>query len=164
LIFEEVTARVGVPPAVEEMVPLSWEMISEMHLKGMTIGSHSRTHAMLTNEDWSLVIEETWHSRQVLQRRIGEDVRHFAYPDGRVNRDVVDAVEASGYQCAYNTCRYRDTQRPHLTIPRRVLWENSCTDSFGRFSSAIMSCQINGVFDIGRNCEHDHVTRVRRSA
>ena len=36
------------------------------------------------------------------------------------------------------------------------LWENSCLDALGRFSSPIMSCQAHGVFDVFARCRQDH--------
>src|SRR5437867_4054170 len=78
----------------------------------------------------------------------GRPVWHFAYPDGRFNAAVVDEVAAAGYRFAYTTCRHRDPRRPLLTVPRRLLWENSCVDAAGRFSPAIMRCHVQGLFDV----------------
>jgi len=48
----------------------------------------------------------------------------------------VQLPRTSGFQFAYTTCRHRLPTYPHLTIPRKLLWENSCMDSLGRFSPA----------------------------
>jgi peptidoglycan/xylan/chitin deacetylase (PgdA/CDA1 family) len=139
---------------------LSWEMLEEMQSAGMTIGSHTRTHALLTNESRANVIDEATRSRRDLEERLCVKVKHFAYPDGRHNADVTAAVAGAGYRFAYGTCRHRDPEYPLMTIPRRVLWENSSVDSQGRFSSAVMACQMNGVFDLRSNCAHDHGRRT----
>lgn len=150
-------SRIGLNPyPADEMAPLKWEMISEMIAAGMTIGSHTKTHPALTNERRDKVIEEVGESRERLKEKLGIEIKHFAYPDGRLSPDVVGAVRASGYRYAYTTCRHRDPVRPLLTIPRKVLWENSCADTLGCFSPAIMSCHANGVFDLAFGCPHDH--------
>jgi peptidoglycan/xylan/chitin deacetylase (PgdA/CDA1 family) len=136
--------------------PLSWQMLLEMQAAGMTIGSHTKSHALLTNEIREVVLHETSSSRQELERRLGTRINHFAYPDGRFNPVTVEAVASSGYRYAYTICQHRDPNYPLLTIPRMVLWENSCLNHQGDFSFALMSCQMNRVFDLVRSCGRDH--------
>lgn len=136
--------------------PLSWEMLATMRDAGMKIGSHSKTHAFLTNESTDRVREEAEVSRRHLQQKLGVEIRCFAYPGGTFNSDVVQAVEAAGYRYAFTTCRHRDRQRPLLTIPRTMMWEPSCRDRAGRFSQAMMSCQAAGAFDWASSCRAAH--------
>jgi peptidoglycan/xylan/chitin deacetylase (PgdA/CDA1 family) len=123
---------------------LTWDMVLSMHRAGFTIGSHTCTHALLTNETRDRVQDEVTASRHALEDRLQSPVSHFAYPDGRFNSSSLAAVDHAGYQFAYTTCPHRDPVRPELTIPRRVLWEYSAVDSAGRFSAAIMHCQASG--------------------
>jgi peptidoglycan/xylan/chitin deacetylase (PgdA/CDA1 family) len=139
-----------------EFRPLSWEMLAEMKKSGVTVGSHTCSHVYLTNESWDKVVTETRNSKQKAESMLGIKIEHFAYPDGRFDSTVVNAVAMAGYRSAYTTCRHRDAIHPQLTVPRRILWENSCKDVFGRNSSAIMSCQVNGVFDYTRQCTIAH--------
>src|SRR5436309_2247922 len=136
-----------------------------MYGGGMTIGSHTHSHRLLTAEDIQTVRRELVQSKQALESRLGVPVRHFAYPDGRFNPDVIDAVHSAGYRFAYGICHSRDEKSPLFTIPRKVLWERSCLNAFGKFSSAVMNCQAKWAFDT-RQCEHDHsqctVERRRR--
>lgn len=137
-------------------------MLSEMQRAGMTIGSHTRSHALLTNESRQKITEETAESRRELERRLGITVHHFAYPAGQFDSDTVEAVAEAGYRFAYTTCSHRDPARPLLTIPRRMFWENSCLNALGQFSSTMMSCQVKGTFDFRRSCAQAHVGRVKR--
>jgi peptidoglycan/xylan/chitin deacetylase (PgdA/CDA1 family) len=142
--------------ALPELHQVSWDMVAEMHRAGMTIGSHSHTHAVLTNESWHTVLDETAGSRRVLERELGITIKHLAYPNGSFNATTVRAVAVSGYRFAYTTCLHRNPVYPLLTIPRKLLWENSCIDTLGRFSSPIMSCHAHGVFDLVAGCRQDH--------
>jgi peptidoglycan/xylan/chitin deacetylase (PgdA/CDA1 family) len=141
---------------LDELRPLTWEMVADMHRAGITIGSHTRTHARLTHESPDRIAEELASSRAELERRLGAPVRHFAYPDGGFDPAVVDGVAAAGYRFAYTTCRHRDARAPLLTVPRRLFWENTATDGAGRYSSALMRCQASGVFDFVRGCRQAH--------
>src|SRR5439155_13092486 len=88
-----------------ELRVLDWDMVRRMHRAGFTIGSHTSTHALLTMEGPERVRQELRGSRKKLEHELGAPVRHFAYPDGRFDGAVVDAVAEAGYRFAYPTCR-----------------------------------------------------------
>jgi peptidoglycan/xylan/chitin deacetylase (PgdA/CDA1 family) len=141
-----------------ELRPLTWEMVGEMHQAGMTIGSHTRSHALLTQESPERVRDEVLGSRLELEQRLGDPVRHFAYPDGRFNAAVVEQVASAGYRFAYTTCQHRD-RRHLLTVPRRLLWENASQGVTADFSPAVMGCLAGGVFDLATRCGPRHGAR-----
>ncbi len=145
------------PPAVELALfqPLTWEMLSALQAAGFTIGSHTRTHSILTRSG-ARPDAEIAGSRQDLERRLGTPVRHFAYPDGQFDRVAVSAVAGAGYRFAYTTCAHRDELFPDLTVPRTMLWEQSSIDSAGRFSPAVMSCQAEGLVELVAGCRRHH--------
>lgn len=133
--------------SVAALRPLTWDMLAAMRDAGMTIGSHTKTHAFLTNETTSRIRQELVDSRLVLQQRLGIRADCFAYPGGAFDARVVDAVHQAGYRIGFADCRHHDPRYPMLTIPRRGLWERSCADRFGRFSPAMMSCHSAAIFD-----------------
>jgi peptidoglycan/xylan/chitin deacetylase (PgdA/CDA1 family) len=138
----------------EALLPMTWDMLLEMRTAGMTIGSHSRTHAFLTNETEDRVREEVEGSRVVLQRKFNASIDWFAYPGGSFNPLVVRAVAKAGYRYALSDCRrHRDARHPLLTLPRKGLWEQSCLDPRGRFSPSIMSCHAAAMFDRFSQCD-----------
>jgi len=141
---------------------LTWETLERIQRAGMTIGSHTRTHIMMTNESAPRVVDEVTGSREEIERRLGTGVRHFAYPSGQFNRASVNAVAKAGYRFGYTVCKHRDAGSPHLTVPRTLLWENSCLDFRGAFSGGILSCQIHRAFDAVSGCRQHH--RVSRES
>ena len=143
-------------PGGEEFTCMDWSMLRGMQRAGIRIGSHTLSHALLTNESMRKVVTEVEGSHREITRRLGVPPTHFAYPDGRFDRSVVAAVADAGYRFGYTTCRHQDRICPTLTVPRRLLWENACLDAFGGFSPAVMSCQVNGVFDFAARCRIDH--------
>ena len=139
-----------------ELHSLTWDMAKDMAETGFIIGSHTKTHALLTEEDPQEVAAQTKGSLATLRHRLQRPVEHFAYPDGRCNPSVVSAVADAGYRFGFGTCLYRDGRYPYLTIPRKLLWERSCLDVTGRFSPSVMSCHARHVFDLWSACAHDH--------
>jgi peptidoglycan/xylan/chitin deacetylase (PgdA/CDA1 family) len=155
--IRELEASVEIDPGVQkEHRSLNWEEIAEVRKAGITIGSHTQTHAVLPNEGFSKVAAELRGSRDVLEQRLGEPVRHFAYPCGQFNSPTIAAVERAGYEFGYTICNHRANRSPALTIPRKLLWENSCLNALGSFSSAIMSGHVNGSFDLFAGCRLNH--------
>jgi len=135
---------------------LDWNMLAEMIAGGVTVGSHTRTHALLANAAPEVLRDEVESSRRELEQRLGVPVRHFAYPDGRFNAVAIQAVADAGYRTAYTICAHRDQTFPLLTISRRMLWEKACMNGFGGFSPAILNCQVNGIFDPADTCRTQH--------
>jgi peptidoglycan/xylan/chitin deacetylase (PgdA/CDA1 family) len=140
----------------EGLRPLSWQNLREMRQRGFEIGSHTASHALLTNESIDKVLLELDSSRMELEARLGDKVPYFSYPDGRFNRQVVSAVKSCGYAFAFSTCTHRDPEYPLLTVPRKVLWEKSCVNPFGSFDATIMECQITRLFDFMSPCTKNH--------
>lgn len=141
---------------LDEFAPLSWEMIRKMDGNGITIGSHTKSHTLLTSESLQTATKQLAESKEMIESKLGHPVQHFAYPDGRYNPAVVRAVNSTGYRFAYSICHRRDSRFPLLTIPRKVLWERACLNGWGRFSSSIMNCHAYAAFDSKNRCEHDH--------
>ena len=141
---------------VEESRAMDWEMLKDMQKAGVLVGCHSKSHAILTNEDETTIFAEAREGRAVLESRLGGQVRHFAYPDGAFNDATVEAVARAGYRHAYTVCFHQSRTAPQLTVPRRMLWERSNVNVLGNFSGSIMTCQVNGVFDKNSSCDAGH--------
>lgn len=142
-----------------ESVPrtMTWSMIRDLQRAGFTIGSHTRTHAWLANESPETRRDEIAGSKRDLEERLGQTVRHFAYPGGQFTPPVVDLVARAGYRFAYTACDHQDPRHPALTIDRLMLWEGSSVASDGRFSSSILSCQAHRLWPSARRCDRVHV-------
>jgi peptidoglycan/xylan/chitin deacetylase (PgdA/CDA1 family) len=135
---------------------LTWPMIHEMHRAGFAIGSHTRTHASLPMEAADVVWDELEGSKRALEEQLGETVDHFAYPGGHFTPAVVEALSRAGYRFAYTACPHREPKHPLLTIERLLLWEGSSIDAHGRFSSAVLDCQVHDLWPPARRCERLH--------
>lgn len=135
---------------------LTWEMLDRMRRAGVTIGSHTRTHIVMTNESGQRLADEVTGSKEEIERRLGTGVLHFAYPSGVFNTASVNAVANAGYRFGYTVCSHRDSRHPQLTVPRTFLWENSSLDFRGAFSGPILSCQVRHAFNAVSGCSQRH--------
>ena len=83
---------------------MSWKHLQEIaETRLVEIGSHTRTHPVLS----SLSLDESWEevhkSRREIQDRLNLDVSSFFYPYGALEdyrQDQVEMIRNSGYQCA----------------------------------------------------------------
>jgi peptidoglycan/xylan/chitin deacetylase (PgdA/CDA1 family) len=135
---------------------LTWPMLTEMRRQGFTIGSHTRTHASLPMENRSIADDELRGSKAALEAHLREPIHHFAYPDGQFTPAVVEALATAGYRYAYTACPHNDPRHPQLTIERLLLWEGSSLDGDGRFSEAILDCQVGNLWPPARACHRTH--------
>lgn len=80
--------------------PLSWRQVEAMTDQAdVTIGAHTHTHRDLRGLDQSIVAHELETSDALIESRLGQRPRHFAYPWGYWSQ-TADALVASRYDSA----------------------------------------------------------------
>lgn len=103
----------------DEFGPFNWENAREMEKGGVTIGSHTRSHPILTNVDTDRLGAELRTSRSLIQNKLQKEEVHFCYPNGNVSPRERDAVEAAGYASAVTTeIRLCENIEDKFLIPR----------------------------------------------
>lgn len=106
---------------------LSWEEVIELDRHSLvTIGAHTRTHPVLTRRFPWTAYREMKSSKQVLERMLGREVKHFSYPYGRNNILVRTLARLAGFRWAFTTERRRienlSTCNP-MALPRLDIQE-----------------------------------------
>ena len=76
--------------------PLTWESLSDLVAGGWEIGSHSRTHRLLSDLSDAELAAELAESRETVATRIGS-CRGISYPWGELDDRVVAAARRAGY-------------------------------------------------------------------
>lgn len=84
---------------------MGWSQIREWAGRGVSFGSHSLTHPLLTGLDDASLRAEVTDSKKLLEDRLGTAVHHFCYPYGDCDERVVAAVREAGYRTACTTRR-----------------------------------------------------------
>lgn len=71
------------PTGVSQSLAISWEMVADLaNNKLATIGAHTLSHPALSRLSSEEARNEIAQSRDIIEKRIGQTVRHFAYPYG----------------------------------------------------------------------------------
>jgi len=82
---------------------LTWNRLRELAREGLTLGSHTRTHPIMTQATLEQVREEVQGSQEDLQREIGVCLPIFCYPNGNHNDAVVSVLREQGIRLAFTT-------------------------------------------------------------
>jgi peptidoglycan/xylan/chitin deacetylase (PgdA/CDA1 family) len=101
-VIEDLKRVTGVNNFPPKRLLLNWDEIREMGEDGVTFGSHTRTHAILTNLDNIDEIQnELTGSKAVIERETGKNSHSFCFPNGNFSPELIEAVKESGYDCAF---------------------------------------------------------------
>jgi peptidoglycan/xylan/chitin deacetylase (PgdA/CDA1 family) len=80
------------------------ETFKELIQSGLvTVGSHTKTHPLLSKLPEAEMTEEIFDSKKDLEAILGVPVLYFAYPSGDIDERVVSLTEKAGYRLAFTT-------------------------------------------------------------
>jgi len=131
-----------------ERVVVDWDEVAEMGRNGISFGSHSATHAILTTASPTAYDAEINESLAVLRRRATNPIEVFCYPNGAYTEAVVQHVKAAGYVAALTTdTGWETTTRPDLFRLHRVGVHNDISRTTPLF--ALQLCALNRLTNRG---------------
>jgi peptidoglycan/xylan/chitin deacetylase (PgdA/CDA1 family) len=114
---------------------MRWREIEALASRGVTFGSHTLSHPILTGVPRSEAQQEIAGSKLAIEQKLRRECRLFAYPNGDWSAEVRQLVAEAGYELAFANrpgAWTRDTDR--FVIPRTNIWEGSLVGPSGRFS------------------------------
>lgn len=115
---------------------MSWEQVVQLHRGGVTFGSHTCTHEILTTIPLTEAEEEIAASREHVEEKLGVPCQLFSYPNGDCSKGVCDLVQQAGYKFAFLNQQpgiWTKSCDPYL-IPRVNVCEYHLVDAKGNFS------------------------------
>jgi len=113
----------------EQRVLVNWQEVEEMSGYGISFGSHSCTHRILTHLSREEVRKELRDSRDCLRERRIRYVPVFCYPNGDLNQEVIQEVRWAGYEAA---------------VSGRFGFESSCPDDLWRLKRIGVHNDVTG--------------------
>ena len=117
---------------------MTWEEIAGMDRAGVTFGSHTHTHPILSTLAAGPARREIRESRTALERKLGKRCDLFAYPDGGCSDEARQILEEEGFRLAFTCERNAWTEESDpLRIPRANVCESNVAGLGGRFSAAM---------------------------
>ncbi len=116
---------------------LSWAAIAEMARRGVSIGSHTQTHQIVTMIPPDAARQEVRESKAAIESAVPECCDTFAYPNGNWSPETRDLLAEAGYRLAVTTAWGAWTTRcDPLAIPRLNICEDNIVGLTRRFSVA----------------------------
>lgn len=117
---------------------MTWEEIVEMQRAGVTFGSHTHTHQVLSAVGAEVGRREVRDSQAAIERQLAERCDLFAYPNGGWSEEARRILEQQGVRLAFTTERNAWTADcDPLRIPRANICESNVTGLRGGFSPAM---------------------------
>lgn len=81
---------------------LSWEQIKALEAREAEIGSHTMSHAPLTDVNTRDCEQEIQKSKTLLDQHLNKPVKFLAYPHGKFNTAMYGLLKAAGYHGAFS--------------------------------------------------------------
>src|SRR5690625_1688718 len=133
--------HVEIPHAApEDYRAATWDELRASEARGLAIGSHTRSHAVLSSLDDERVAAELDHSKRRLNEELVRSSQVFCYPSGTkkdFSRSHEKLVKAANYQGAVSTISQTSYLRAIRQNPYRVTRTGFPTkfEQFVRYSS-----------------------------
>lgn len=142
-VFERCGVALGSGQPFAGDSTLSLEEIAAMHGDGVTIGSHTQTHRILTRTPATVVRREIRQSKIAIEKAIGDGCKVFAYPNGNWSPAVRQILAEEGTELAFTTevGAWTAASDP-LAIPRVNVSESRLVDWNGQFSRTIFDYSV----------------------
>lgn len=101
---------------------MGWEQVKALASAGMTIGSHTQNHQILSAVPREEAFKEAMESRRLIQDETGRPCWCFGYPNGQAEdfrASDQEALRELGYLCAFTQISGVVTPRsPRYALPR----------------------------------------------
>jgi len=125
------TDRLGQVP---EPCFMTWDDAREMIRGGMSFGSHTHSHEIISKLPYKRQLQELTQSKSILEHELAVPIDTLAYPVGTVNsfsKDSMNAAAAAGYHTAFSF--YSGVNIPGKIKPFDVLRVGVSSDSRNTF-------------------------------
>lgn len=121
---------------------LTWDQVRTMCRAGITFGSHTMTHPVVSQLTGEQLEHELCESKRLLELRIAASASHFAFPFGRpadCGKAAALVLARSGYRSAATTVEGTNAQGDNVYELRRT---QVCIER----SVSMFACKLNQLF------------------
>lgn len=144
-LISELEKNVSSPIEYDHLM-LTWDEIIEMSDNNIEFGSHTQNHVILTQINKEQVCKELEESKNIIEERLGKEVKFISYPNGNYNDYVLDMARKTGYLSAF-TCvsGVNESLKEVYKIKRKHIRENYSTGIIGKYSDIFFKIDLLGV-------------------
>jgi len=137
-------AAIDVDVENNSFTPLTPEQLRRLSSHPLiTIGAHSHCHNLLNRIPLPQAKESILRSKEILEDITGKEIRHFSYPNGNLNDEIVDILKREGFRSAVTVPPgfFRNGDDPYR-IPRMMV---------GAYMSLnLFKAKLTGIFEMKR--------------
>lgn len=93
------------PLEAPERLFVTWDEVRNMRVNGMSFGSHTHTHRLLSTLSYEDQLAELRTSRQLIEQELGTALETVAFPVGSrtaFDRNTARAMQAAGYSTGFS--------------------------------------------------------------
>jgi len=112
IILKEIKEQTEITPQkcnYEDLTFMSWNDCREMQFAGVTFGSHSVFHEMMTNLSENEVEKEIKYSKETIEKNLNNKCTVFSYPFGKNNIIIRKSLEKQNYSLGFTTTYGKNT-------------------------------------------------------
>lgn len=120
---------------------MNWDEVREMQRSGMSFGSHTVTHPILSTLSMARVEDEITKSKAAIEQELRVPIKTFAYPNGRrgdFTEQTKELLRQTGYTCAVTTicgANGGDSAVPDLMeLKRDLVWSKTLHEFAARMA------------------------------
>ncbi len=131
---------------------LSWDEIIEMKKNGVSFGTHTMTHTILTNISLKESEYEIVESKRLIEERLKAKVSFLSYPNGSAadfNKEIIKILKDNGFSCAC-TLVSGANNTDLFALKRRCMTVGVSKGVFGYFSKSLFAVEMAGIFNFLR--------------
>ena len=102
------------------IAPMTWDQLRELDRNGITIGAHSHFHSILPAMPIEEATRDLVRSKERIEAELGRACMSFAYPDGKHDEPVRQAVQQAGFACAVTQDRGTNGAGADMFMLKRI--------------------------------------------
>lgn len=122
---------------------LTWQQVQEMQQAGISFGSHTLSHMVLTQASSPEEVQkQLTKSKEALEWHLGQKVEYIAYPCGTYDQSIIDMTKAAGYKAAFTVNFGRDRPGDSSYALNRIPVFGCNSHTFLRFRLRLKFTQI----------------------
>jgi peptidoglycan/xylan/chitin deacetylase (PgdA/CDA1 family) len=106
---------------------LTWDEIRDMSEQGISFGSHTHNHIILTKTTMEDAREEINLSKKILFEKLHHCVNMFSFPNGDYNEKLIDILKDQQFEFAVTTRSGSIDKSENLLTLRRFMIHNDMT-------------------------------------
>lgn len=131
---------------------MSWEDARSLYKRGFTIGAHTKTHPILTNESPVTAMNEIHASIKTVKKKLGGYCPSFAFPNGNYTAELAKYARSCGVRTVMTTDPlWVQTKTVLHQMPRIDIYNHYDSGKMlFKVSAAIPGCILNNPNGTGR--------------